>query len=122
MEFTEPLEAAVVKAAQVEDPAMPKRVSLPSILPPACSAIDILTAPFCASWGVPTCSVTAMQLKATTRQRNIAIKIAIPCLLFFTAEPNVKHSAAGISRTEIISIRLVKALGFSKGCAELTPI
>ena len=34
MELTEPLEAAVVNAAQVEEDAMPNLVSLPSILPP----------------------------------------------------------------------------------------
>ena len=39
MEFTEPLEAAVVALAQRAEFAMPKRVSLPSMLPPACSAL-----------------------------------------------------------------------------------
>ena len=34
MELVEPFEAAVVKAAQIEEEAIPKRVSLPSIFPP----------------------------------------------------------------------------------------
>ena len=34
MELTEPLEAPVVKVAQVTDCGMPKRTSLPSMLPP----------------------------------------------------------------------------------------
>ena len=59
---------------------------------------------------------------ASTRHINIAIKIAMPCFLFFTALPKVKHNAAGINRMEIISIKLVKAFGFSNGCAELTPL
>ena len=36
MESTEPLDAAVVAAAQSAESAMPKRVSLPSRLPPDC--------------------------------------------------------------------------------------
>ena len=35
MEFYGTIEAAVVQAAQVTDVAMPKRVSFPSIFPPA---------------------------------------------------------------------------------------
>lgn len=46
MEFTEPLEAAVVKPAQVLETTTPKRVSLPSMLPRVVS-----TRPFCASTG-----------------------------------------------------------------------
>ena len=34
MELTEPLEAPVVNAAQIADCAVPKRTSLPSMLPP----------------------------------------------------------------------------------------
>ena len=63
-----------------------------------------------------------MTPSAITRQMNIAMNIAIPCFLFLTACPKVKQSAAGISSIEVISMRLVKALGFSSGCAELTPM
>ena len=38
MELTEPFEAAVVAVAQSAELAMPKRTSLPSMLPPGCSA------------------------------------------------------------------------------------
>ena len=40
MEFTEPLEAAVVQVAHVTDDPIPKRVSFPSMLPPAWLAVD----------------------------------------------------------------------------------
>ena len=39
MALTEPFEAAVVAVAQSAEFAMPKRTSLPSMLPPACSAL-----------------------------------------------------------------------------------
>ena len=84
--------------------------------------MEISTAPFRASCEVANCSLTAIVPRAITRQINIVVKIAMPCFLFFTALPNVKHNAAGISRIEIISMRLVNALGFSNGCAELTPM
>ncbi|WDT80338.1 MAG: hypothetical protein MPW14_00565 [Candidatus Manganitrophus sp.] len=45
MELTEPLEAAVVAAAHRAELAMPKRASLPSMLPPGCSAL--------AAWSTP---------------------------------------------------------------------
>ena len=41
IELTEPLEAAVVAAAQSAELAMPKRTSLPSMLPPACVALSV---------------------------------------------------------------------------------
>ena len=82
----------------------------------------ILTAPSCASCAVPACSLTAIHPRAMHRQINIAANMATPCFLFFTAEPKVKQRAAGISKMEIISIRFVKALGFSSGCAEFTPL
>ena len=38
MELTEPFDAAVVAVAHKAELTMPKRVSLPSMLPPACAA------------------------------------------------------------------------------------
>ena len=38
IEFTDPFEAAVVADAHSAESAMPKRTSLPSMLPPACVA------------------------------------------------------------------------------------
>ena len=42
MVLTAPQEVAVVTAANSAEAAMPKRVSLPSMLPPACSALASL--------------------------------------------------------------------------------
>ena len=52
----------------------------------------------------------------------MAIKMATPCFLFFTALPKVKQSAAGMSRMEMSSTKLVNPLGFSKGWAEFTSV
>ena len=41
MELTEPLEAAVVAVAHSAELAMPKRTSLPSMLPPGWSALAV---------------------------------------------------------------------------------
>ena len=122
MELTEPSEAAVVKADQVEEEAIPKRLSLPSMLPPAWpSVISILTAPPSASCGVPACSLTAMMPVKITSRMNMAAKMALPCLVFLTPIPKAKQQAAGISSRLVISMMLVKALGFSYGWAEFTP-
>ena len=101
---------------------MPKRLSLPSMLPPAWPpVISILTAPPSASCGVPACSLTAMVPVKTTSRISIAAKMALPCLVFLTPMPKVKQQAAGISSRLVISMMLVKALGFSYGWAEFTP-
>ena len=68
----------------------------------------------CESCGVPDCSLTAIQPMATTRQRNIAIKMATPCFLFFTALPKVKQSAAAplrIRRTDDVAAVLFRKPG-----------
>ena len=76
--MTEPFDAAVVKAAQVDDPTIPKRDSLPSIFPPAWSWLLISTIPFCSNCGVAICSLTAILPSAATSIIPIATKIAIP--------------------------------------------
>ena len=54
IEFTEPLEAAVVAADQSAEFAMPKRTSLPSMLPPDCSSDAAWSTD--TRWGLPVCS------------------------------------------------------------------
>ena len=49
MALTAPQEAAVVTAANSAEAVMPKRVSLPSMLPPACSALALWSTPSAAS-------------------------------------------------------------------------
>ena len=51
---------------------------------------------------------------------NIVAKIAIPWRREPTMRPYMKTSAAGMTSTSSISKKLVKPLGFSNGCAELT--
>ena len=55
--LTAPLEAAVVAAANSAECAMPKRDSLPSMLPPDCSALAAWSTPSAASAGLPGCSL-----------------------------------------------------------------
>ena len=54
--LTDPLEAAQVAVAQLAEPVMPKRTSLPSMLPPLCAGLAARSAPEAASIGVPCCS------------------------------------------------------------------
>ena len=56
MPLTAPHEAAVVMVANSEVAAMPKRVSLPSMLPPGESALIAVSTPACAVIGLACCS------------------------------------------------------------------
>ena len=58
MALTAPQEASVVTVANSAELAMPKRTSLPSMLPPACSAL--------AAWS--TCSAAKAGLPAASAQ------------------------------------------------------
>ncbi len=56
MPLTAPQDAAVVTVANNEVAAMPKRVSLPSMLPPGEKTLSELSAPACAAIGLGCCS------------------------------------------------------------------
>src|SRR6202171_2349442 len=56
MLLTAPQLASVVTVANRADPAIPKRVSLPSMFPPACKAVAPLSTPSFARIGLPACS------------------------------------------------------------------
>ena len=58
---------------------------------------------------------------AIKRQINIAMKIALPCLVFLMLLPKAKQSEAGINKIEIISIKFVNGVGFSNGWAAFVP-
>ena len=120
IELTEPLEAAVVAAAQIVDEAMPKRASLPSMLPPGWSSEACWSAPAAVSAGLPPCSNAVVRRIAGTSTTSIAASSAHPCRRSRTMIPKVRHSAAGMSRIERVSRRLESGVGFSNGCAELT--
>ena len=100
---------------------MPKRISLPSMLPPEEASLAAVSAPARASAGLPACSaatVTAEQGHEDDRhgreQRPALSRGRRPCA------PKVKHSAAGMSRIASISRKLESGVGFSNGCAEFT--
>jgi hypothetical protein len=57
IELTEPFEATVVAVAQSAEFAIPYRTSLPSMLPPGCSALAVWSTP-CLVKTAPRCSET----------------------------------------------------------------
>jgi len=118
MPFTAPHEAAVVMVAKSELAAMPKRVSLPSMLPPACSTLAAWSTPSAAIFGLPACSATMIATTAATKIAVIAISSAQPFRLSPTTWPNARHRPAGIRKIASICSTLLQALGFSNGCAE----
>ena len=113
MALTAPHDAAVVTAANNPESAMPKRASLPSMLPSEGST------PRCVSSGLPCCSKWMAAPASTTNSRVIAVSTAQPWRWSPTMRPKAKHSAAGIRKIDSISMKLDKGVGFSNGCAEL---
>ena len=119
MELTAPQDAEVVTDANRLLAAMPRRTSFPSMLPPAWAMVCVWSTPNVARSGFPTCSKWVTAIVKARKIASIAEKMATPCLLSETMRPNVKHKAAGIRKMHSISSRLAKAVGFSKGWAEL---
>ncbi|MCY1523513.1 hypothetical protein D9M68_584140 [compost metagenome] len=113
MAFTAPHEAAVVTAAKRAEASMPKRTSLPSMLPPLCSALATWSTPSGPSSGLPACSAGVTASTATTNSTVIAASTAQPWRRSPTTRPKAKHSAAGIRKIASISSRLLNAVGFS---------
>ena len=119
MPMTAPQDAAVVMAANKAVAAMPKRASLPSMLPPGCVALALWSAPSAASSGLPCCSCEMTTTTATTKMAVIAASTAQPWRGSPTMRPNMNTSAAGIRKIDSIWKKLVSADGFSYGWAEL---
>ena len=113
MALTAPHDAAVVMVANSDEATMPKRVSLPSILP------TVWSMPRLVSIGLACSSAHARKTASTTNSTVIAASTAQPCRPSPTMPPNVKHSAAGMMKMHSICTKFVSALGFSYGCAEL---
>ena len=100
---------------------MPKRTSLPSMLPPACSALAAWSTPSAARRGLPACSAATHEQRAARRRRRSSRRAApSPGGVSPTITPNVKQSAAGISRIASTSRKFESGVGFSNGCAEFT--
>jgi len=57
IELTAPVDVAVVRSANSADAPIPKRDSLPSMLPPGCRALTAWSTPNFAIRGLPCCSL-----------------------------------------------------------------
>jgi hypothetical protein len=110
--FTAPHDVTVVIAVHSAELVIPKRVSLPSRLPPA------IPAACCA--GEPWTSAAYTIATPTTSSRSIATYSAQPWRRLPTMRPNVAVRPAGMIRMSSISNAFVIPLGFSNGIAELT--
>ena len=106
----------VVTAASTE-PAMPNRVSLPSMLPPGCSADATVSAPRAAIRALPRCSARSHARRPPTKSVNITQKSIQPWRGRPTIRPNVCVKAAGTTAIASSVIRFVSGVGFAKGCA-----
>ena len=113
MPFTAPQEAAVVMAANSPVAAMPKRVSLPSMLPPLCVALTAGSAPSADSSGLPCCSCAITTTTATTKIAVIAAINVQAWRMSPSRRPNMNTSAAGIRKIDNICRKLVSGVGFS---------
>src|SRR6266571_4772209 len=71
-------EVPVVVASKVPEAPMPKRVSLPSMLPPAWSAQACWSTPVRATTGFGCCSAVTATATEMPQSRNITAKIAHP--------------------------------------------
>ena len=89
IELTEPLDAAVVAVAQRAELAMPKRTSLPSMLPPGCIVAGGLVDAQVGKAGLPACSAATQPSASGTKITSIAARIAQPCRVSPTILPNV---------------------------------
>ena len=89
IELTEPFDADVVAVAHSAELTMPKRASLPSMLPPGCVTLAAWSTPRPASTGLPRLSAHAQSASRATKTIVIAASTAQPCRVSFTIAPNV---------------------------------
>ena len=101
---------------------MPKRTSLPSMLPPACMRAGLLDRrPRAASAGLPRLLApdsTCQQRHKDHEHRRQARPSLAACRR--PSRRMCNTSAAGISRIDSSSKKFDSGVGFSNGCAELT--
>ncbi len=113
--FTAPQDAAVVTAANKAEALMPKRLSLPSILPPDCSRLCVWSIPKALRPGCDCCSAYITTAVMITKMMVIAASTAHPWRISPTMKPKVKHSAAGIRKMASICMKFDSGVGFSYG-------
>jgi hypothetical protein len=87
--LTEPFDAAVVAVAHSVELTIPKRVSLPSMLPPDCTADACWSTPAPTSAGLPACSATVHAISSGTKITSIVTSSDQPCRVSPTILPNV---------------------------------
>ena len=109
IELTAPVDVPVVDAAKSAEAASPKRVSLPSIAPPASPGRGP---------GGGHLGPGEQRDRRTPAGRAITARIAPPWRRSPTMMPKAQAIANGMTRSRKISKRLVNGVGFSNGCAE----
>ena len=87
--FTAPHEVSVVVVAQRIELAMPKRTSLPSMLPPGWAAVAVCVAPARVRFGLPFCSEMYMTVMLMITSAMAAANSAHPCFWSPAKRPNV---------------------------------
>src|SRR5580765_5580397 len=103
--------ASVVTVAKSAELAMPKRHSLPSMLPPDESAVTDWSAPAVVSNGLPRASAQYAVVTPARNRNAIAPQTAQPCLGEPVICPSVQVSPAEIAKMQNISKKLVSGVG-----------
>ncbi len=85
--LTAPVEVSVVMVAHSTEAPMPLRTSLPSMLPPACVADAVWSAPARARFGLPACSLAYITPTLSTSSAAAAAKRAQPWRWFPANRP-----------------------------------
>ncbi len=107
--LTAPVEVPVVDAANSAEAVSPNRTSLPSIAAPAAA---VAVPP-------PASSAHVAVTTAPSHSSPITVTTASPWRVLPTIRPNIRGRLNGITSSRKISNRLIHAVGFSNGCAEL---
>ncbi len=102
----------MIVAKRAESP-MPKRTSLPSMLPPVPPAVGRAATPSFWWIGLPRCSAISATKAPTRNIRAIAPKTAHPCLTEPVMRPSVFVRPAPIAKIRTISRKFVPGVGFS---------
>ena len=118
-EFTAPHEAAVVALTKIALWAIPKRTSLPSMLPPELPAVCAWFAPARVRFGLPARSDPYTADRPMTKMIVIAARMTHPCRVSPANLPTMYASPDGMTRIASVCKKLVIGEGFSNGCAEL---
>src|SRR5438552_5986415 len=115
---TAPVDVPVVEDAKRPEVAGPKRVSLPSMLPPDWVAVAVWDTPRAVSFGLPFVSNTIATTETASHSTTIALRTAMPCLTSPAIFPNIHGHANGIASSNQIWRMFVMGFGFSNGCDE----